>query len=410
MSEKQGRVEEVNRNKNDPENFIDDDDGSPLDNSDQEGAEQEWENLKDAPSTSEDERQGEEPTKEGYEGWSRLILFVLITLPFSIVISLFAMGTDTDTGPSETMAPSSSPMALEPERGNLTVLDRMLSMPDEFASMLLVTEIQEVFELMRDTESSLTVYCFYTEDVSEGSLDQLWPYYKDEELWLLHSLAFVYTSFLDYELAAIQFENGMTSTSISGDQLTLQNGRVNGQRLKQLNNYVGINGIFHRLEGFISPSWLDVTMETSLKNNFPKFYSMIETVEQIGLILVEVIQKNSPKTVFALTDEAVDKIDPEYLQDTSKLQQLLKYHIVPNGVFGYSDWTPTRTYDDWAISFGAGEWSLPTAVGSDRITAVRDGNQFTANGIQLKQADVFVNNGIIHSLDEPLIIDENRLR
>lgn len=126
-----------------------------------------------------------------------------------------------------------------------------------------------------------------------------------------------------------------------------------------------------------------------------KFAGLLEAAEVAGLL--DTLKGQGPYTVFAPTDEAFDKLDPDFVEYLSQpenreeLAALLKKHIVPGKILaadlkGTSE--PMSTLLDTRLQV---DTSSGIRVGDARLTA----------------SDILASNGVIHAIDS--LIDKNGL-
>lgn len=117
------------------------------------------------------------------------------------------------------------------------------------------------------------------------------------------------------------------------------------------------------------------------------FQTLLAAAEAAGLVAT--LQSEGPFTLFAPTDAAFAKL-PEgtvdaLLQDTARLAEILKYHVVP-GRIGAAD------------ILAAGTATPTTAQGQNLDVRVVDG-KVMVDGATVVQADVEASNGVIHVID-----------
>lgn len=119
------------------------------------------------------------------------------------------------------------------------------------------------------------------------------------------------------------------------------------------------------------------------------FKTLAAALTEAGLI--ETLKAEGPFTVFAPTDEAFEKL-PEgtvegLLKDKEALKKILLYHVVSGNVSS----TDVVKLD-----------KAKTVNGQEIMIKVKDGNVHI-NESQVKTADVYASNGIIHIIDTVLI-------
>jgi uncharacterized surface protein with fasciclin (FAS1) repeats len=114
------------------------------------------------------------------------------------------------------------------------------------------------------------------------------------------------------------------------------------------------------------------------------FTTLIAAIKAAGL--TDKLTGKGPFTIFAPTDEAFKKLPPgaleALLKDTSKLNAVLSYHVVPGYV--------------WVKDMKSGE--MTTLQGST-LTAAVSTSGVNVNGTHVKQADIAATNGVLHAID-----------
>ncbi len=121
------------------------------------------------------------------------------------------------------------------------------------------------------------------------------------------------------------------------------------------------------------------------------FRALVRAVQAAGL--AEALSEMGPFTVFAPTDEAFAKLPKGTLEslleeeNRETLQSILKYHVVPGKL---------------EAEQVARESSLKTLQGK-ALTVGKQVGSVEVDGAAVKQADLVVDNGIIHVIDRVLI-------
>ena len=114
------------------------------------------------------------------------------------------------------------------------------------------------------------------------------------------------------------------------------------------------------------------------------FTTLIAAIKTAGL--TDKLTGKGPFTIFAPTDEAFKKLPPgaleALLKDTSKLNAVLSYHVVPGYV--------------WAKDMKSGD--VITLQG-DPLTASVSTSGVHVNGTHVKQADIAATNGVLYAID-----------
>ena len=121
-----------------------------------------------------------------------------------------------------------------------------------------------------------------------------------------------------------------------------------------------------------------------------QFKTLVAAVKAADL--VSVLQSDGPFTVFAPTDGAFAKL-PEGTLDSllkpenkSKLQKILKYHVVPGKVM--------------AADVKSGK--VGTAAG-DKLTIKAEGGKVHVDKAQVVKTDIQAKNGVIHVIDSVVL-------
>jgi uncharacterized surface protein with fasciclin (FAS1) repeats len=118
------------------------------------------------------------------------------------------------------------------------------------------------------------------------------------------------------------------------------------------------------------------------------FSTFMDAVHESGLW--KVLAHGGPYTVFAPTDAAFAKLDPEKLDalmhDKTRLREVLAHHVVPGRMFVADVKTgPQRT------------------VNGESVRLITRGNAMLVDGVQVTVADVSASNGVIHVIDEVIM-------
>ena len=109
--------------------------------------------------------------------------------------------------------------------------------------------------------------------------------------------------------------------------------------------------------------------------------------------LVDTLKGPGPFTVFAPTDEAFAKLPAGTLEtllepaNKSKLQRILKYHVVAGKVMA-ADVVTMRS---------------AKAVSGDTLRIASSGGGVTVDGAKVVKADIAASNGVIHVIDSVIL-------
>jgi len=122
-----------------------------------------------------------------------------------------------------------------------------------------------------------------------------------------------------------------------------------------------------------------------------KFNTLVAAVKAAGL--VETLKGPGPFTVFAPTDAAFAKLPAGTLNDLlkpenkSKLQEILKYHVVAGDVRAAKVVTLT---------------SAPTVQGQS-VAIKTQGGKVMVDGANVVKTDIVTSNGVIHVIDSVIL-------
>jgi uncharacterized surface protein with fasciclin (FAS1) repeats len=121
------------------------------------------------------------------------------------------------------------------------------------------------------------------------------------------------------------------------------------------------------------------------------FKTLVAAVQAAGL--VDTLKGQGPFTVFAPTDEAFAKLPAGTVDDLlkpenkDKLVAVLTYHVVPGKVM--------------AADLAGKETKAKTVQGSE--VTINGTNGVTVDGAKVIQADIVVDNGVIHVIDAVIL-------
>jgi uncharacterized surface protein with fasciclin (FAS1) repeats len=157
---------------------------------------------------------------------------------------------------------------------------------------------------------------------------------------------------------------------------------------KYVENIQGVNDIYCRLTyfDFPAPTIIDVAVGDG---RFTTLYAAVKAAD-----LAETLSSSGPFTVFAPTDAAFGKLPAEMLADLLKpenltqLQELLKYHVLPEKVTA-AQWSNIQKQTMAGPEF-------------DVTLSVKDDGKYV-NDILIDN-EIVGSNGVIHVIDNVLII------
>lgn len=139
----------------------------------------------------------------------------------------------------------------------------------------------------------------------------------------------------------------------------------------------------------------DIAMQGTIANlaaEDPRFTTLVTLVEKAGL--TGTLNADGPYTVFAPTNAAFEKLDPELLaklesgEDTEKLTKILKGHVVEGEIMN--------------ADIADGDTMVSTLADTD-ITVEKTGESVMADQATVIVADIDASNGVIHAVDSVLI-------
>lgn len=146
------------------------------------------------------------------------------------------------------------------------------------------------------------------------------------------------------------------------------------------------NGVIHVIDAVMLPK--DI-VDTAVSAG--SFKTLLTAVKAAGLM--ETLKGDGPFTVFAPTDKAFGKLDPATLksllkpENKSKLQAILKYHVVPGKVLA-ADVIKLK--------------SAKTVQGQS-VSIKLTGGKVMVDGATTIDADIVTANGVIHVIDSVIL-------
>jgi uncharacterized surface protein with fasciclin (FAS1) repeats len=127
----------------------------------------------------------------------------------------------------------------------------------------------------------------------------------------------------------------------------------------------------------------------------PRFTTLVALVEQAGL--TDVLNGDTKYTVFAPTNAAFEKLDPELVsklksgEANDKLTAILKAHVVEG--------------ETLSSDIADGEMNIATLAGSD-IALTKTDDSVMIGDATIVAADIEASNGVIHAVDTVILPDE----
>lgn len=127
----------------------------------------------------------------------------------------------------------------------------------------------------------------------------------------------------------------------------------------------------------------------------PRFTTLVALVEQAGL--TGVLDSDTKYTVFAPTNAAFEKLDPELVsklksgEANDKLTAILKAHVVEG--------------ETLSSNIADGEMNVATLAGSD-VAVTKTDDSVTIGDATVVAADIQASNGVIHAVDTVIMPDD----
>jgi transforming growth factor-beta-induced protein len=154
------------------------------------------------------------------------------------------------------------------------------------------------------------------------------------------------------------------------------------------------NGVIHVIDSVIlPPAKLSDIVDTAVADG--RFTTLVAAVQAAGL--VDTLKGEGPFTVFAPTDEAFAKLPAGTVEDLLKpenletLKNILLYHVAAG---------KAMAADVVALDGQAVDTALE---GQQLKIALKDGNVFLNDTIQVVITDIETSNGVIHVIDAVLL-------
>ena len=156
------------------------------------------------------------------------------------------------------------------------------------------------------------------------------------------------------------------------------------------------NGVIHVIDAVLLPPTDETASEANTIVDVAvtdgRFTTLVAAVQAAEL--VETLSGEGPFTVFAPTDDAFAALPAGTLdslllpENKQALTDILLYHVVAGKVMAADV---------------VGLTSAPTVLGADITIAVRDGNVFLNDTVQVIITDIETSNGVIHVIDAVLL-------
>ncbi|HEX8876256.1 MAG TPA: fasciclin domain-containing protein [Phycisphaerales bacterium] len=205
------------------------------------------------------------------------------------------------------------------------------------------------------------------------------------------------------KLAAILTYHVVPGRVLAKDVTTTSVATANGQRIELVvkdgkvtidnanvtaTDVLASNGVIHVIDTVILPNDQTIVGTAVANGKFTTLAKLLQAAD-----LVETLNGSGPFTVFAPTDEAFAKLDKATVEsllkpeNKSKLQEVLKYHVVSG-----------RVFSDAALKAGHAK----TLQGESVKIKVEQGSAKIDNA-KLIATDIDTTNGVIHVVDTVLM-------
>jgi uncharacterized surface protein with fasciclin (FAS1) repeats len=182
----------------------------------------------------------------------------------------------------------------------------------------------------------------------------------------------------------------------------------NGEASVEAADVLATNGVVHFIDNvLLPPNWPELLTQPPVSDQADLPFSALDFVETNFVVFSDVIEAaglsdelaSGELTVFAPTDGAFQTLLNELeisrealLANQSLLQQVVEYHIIPGSVTSEdlrNNLTGLQMSEDAVPSFGYNDDISRVSIDNGRATVA--------------QPDIYVNNGIVHIIDNVLI-------
>lgn len=179
-----------------------------------------------------------------------------------------------------------------------------------------------------------------------------------------------------------------TAPTLFGQPLAIETGegvRVGGANVLKT-DIAASNGVIHVIDAVMMPR--DIVEVAASAGSFNTLVAAIKAAD-----LVDVLKSDGPFTVFAPTDAAFAKVDPDTLnallqpENKAKLQAVLTYHVLPQAILAR---------DLPALS------SAKTVQGQ-KVDINVTGQTLRVDGADVVTSDIKALNGVIHVIDTVIL-------
>ena len=320
-----------------------------------------------------------------------LFLGLLVVVP--LVLAACAPAATPTPAPEPTAMPE--PTAT-PEPELLDIVDTAVA-DGRFTTLVAAVQAAELVDTLKG-EGPFTVFA-PTDDafaaLPEGTLDSLLlPENKQAltDILLYHVVA--------GKVMAADVVGLSSATTVLGQDLAINvdmgNVYLNESVQVIITDIETSNGVIHVIDAVLLPPTDETASEANTIVDVAvtdgRFTTLVAAVQAAEL--VETLSGEGPFTVFAPTDDAFAALPAGTLdslllpENKQALTDILLYHVVAGKVMAADV---------------VGLTSAPTVLGADITIAVRDGNVFLNDTVQVIITDIETSNGVIHVIDAVLL-------
>jgi transforming growth factor-beta-induced protein len=218
-----------------------------------------------------------------------------------------------------------------------------------------------------------------------------------EDEWSAHLEDLLLYHVFYSQVTSSEFTNGQVIPTLSpGQSITVS---IEGgvlfidQAEVAISNISASNGVIYAIDSILLPDSVTKNI-LNIADSDPAFSTLAGLIHAADL--ESFLTGSDPFTVFAPTDEAFDtfaNLDPDMLdlltdpdnQDT--IVEIVSYHVLPGIV-------PSKEFTNGMV--------LESLQGSPIVLSVSDGSIMVNDFANVSRADLLVNNGIIHAIDNVL--------
>ena len=323
----------------------------------------------------------------------RTSLFLGLLVVVSLVLAAWAPAATPTPAPEPTAMPE--PTAT-PEPELLDIVDTAVA-DGRFTTLVAAVQAAELVDTLKG-EGPFTVFA-PTDDafaaLPEGTLDSLLlPENKQAltDILLYHVVA--------GKVMAADVVGLSSATTVLGQDLAINvdmgNVYLNESVQVIITDIETSNGVIHVIDAVLLPPTDETASEANTIVDVAvtdgRFTTLVAAVQAAEL--VETLSGEGPFTVFAPTDDAFAALPAGTLdslllpENKQALTDILLYHVVAGKVMAADV---------------VGLTSAPTVLGADITIAVRDGNVFLNDTVQVIITDIETSNGVIHVIDAVLL-------